>query len=210
MKKILMLVMMVVTMGLVGCGEMTAEEMEKEIVSIAEENGYEMIIIKKNDTEVESSTYSVKEEVEEIPEPTRITTPTPVPTDKVTPTPFPTPTNVPVEESEDVNVVETMINPSTGEKMLVTQVYGTITLIQKTEEINPVPYIEAVICNPETGYKYPVPNLTITEEQYNTLQVGGMVLLTIEANANGEPKWPFNGLLDGVEMYPLDCEFVTE
>ena len=42
MKKILMLVMMVVTMGLVGCGEMTADEvekMEKEIVSIAEENG---------------------------------------------------------------------------------------------------------------------------------------------------------------------------
>lgn len=210
MKKILMLVMMVVTMGLVGCGEMTAEEMEKEIVSIAEENGYEMIIIKKNDTEVESSTYSVREEVEEIPEPTRITTPTPVPSDKVTPTPFPTPTGVPTEESEDVNVVETMIDPSTGEKVLVTQVYGTITLIQKTEEINPVPYIEAVICNPETGYKYPVPNLTITEEQYNTLQVGGMVLLTIEANANGEPKWPFNGLLDGVEMYPLDCEFVTE
>jgi hypothetical protein len=66
MKKILMLVMMVVTMGLVGCGEMTAEEMEKEIVSIAEENGYEMIIIKKEDKkddkeegDVEMSTFQL-------------------------------------------------------------------------------------------------------------------------------------------------------
>lgn len=210
MKKILMLAMMVVTMGLVGCGEMTAEEMEKEIVSIAEENGYEMIIIKKNDTEVESATYSVREEVEETPVPTRITTPTPVPTEKVTPTPFPTPTSVPTAESEDVNVVETMINPRTGEKILVTQVYGTITLIRKTEEVNPVPYIEAIICNPETGYKYSATNLTITEEQYNTLQVGGMVLLTIEANEDGEPKWPFNGLIDDVALYPFDCEFITE
>lgn len=200
MKKILMLVMMVVTMGLVGCGEMTAEEMEKEIVSIAEENGYEMIIIKKNDTEVESATYSVREEVEE----------TPVPTEKATPTPFPTPTGVPIEESEDVNVVETMIDPSTGEKVPVTQVYGTITEITKTAEVNPVPYVNAVVYNPETGYKYPVPNLTITEEQYNTLQVGGVVLLTVKANENGEPKWPFNGLIDDVELYPLDCKFVTE
>ena len=200
MKKILMLVMMVVTMGLVGCGEMTAEEVEKEIVSIAEENGYEMIIIKKNDTEVESATYSVREEVEE----------TPVPTEKATPTPFPTPTGVPTEESEDVNVVETMIDPSTGEKVPVTQVYGTITEITKTAEVNPVPYVNAVVYNPETGYKYPVPNLTITEEQYNTLQVGGVVLLTVKANENGEPKWPFNGLIDDVELYPLDCKFVTE
>lgn len=103
MKKILMLVMMVVTMGLVGCGEMTAEEMEKEIVSIAEENGYEMIIIKKNETEVESATYSVREEVEE----------TPVPTPTVTATPFPTPTSVPTEESEVIDEVTNNENDST-------------------------------------------------------------------------------------------------
>ena len=125
MKKILMLVMMVVTMGLIGCGEMTAEEMEKEIVSIAEENGYEMIIIKKNDIEVESATYSVREEVEETPVPTRITTPTPVPTEKVTPTPFPTPTSVPTEESEVTDeVIDYKINPNTGEKI---PVYATPT-----------------------------------------------------------------------------------
>lgn len=65
MKKILMLAMMVVTMGLVGCGEMSAEEiekMEKEIVSMAEENGYEMIIIKKDDKkeDVEMSTFQLR------------------------------------------------------------------------------------------------------------------------------------------------------
>lgn len=88
MKKILMLAVMVVTMGLVGCGEMTAEEMEKEIVSIAEENGYEMIIIKKDDKkeeDIEMSTFrlepvedSITTEKEVIEENANVEEPTPV------------------------------------------------------------------------------------------------------------------------------------
>lgn len=205
MKKILMLVMMVVTMGLVGCGEMTAEEMEKEIVSIAEENGYEMIIIKKNDTEVESATYSVREEVEE----------TPILTEKATPTPFPTPSNTPapvMEESEDVNVTDEIIDyrvdPNTGEKI---PVYATPTpQPEETIEQKTVKVYATVECRPfysDKAHKLvyhlcfvihtdEIDLVTrmveeITEEEVANLQ-GKIALIETDADGDGNVFKPFN------------------
>ena len=216
---------MVVTMGLVGCGEMTAEEMEKEIVSIAEENGYEMIIIKKNDTEVESSTFSVRKEVEK----------TPVPTEKATPTPFPTPSNTPapvVKESEDVNVTDEVIDykidPNTGEKV---PVYATPTPtpepIVNTNNATVWKYGKCVA----QMQKYPADNnqgmiydyriiftlyleefnvettmeVEITAEEYETIKNYEMARIELAADENGKIAIPMSGPLE-----VLDYEFVTE
>lgn len=115
MKKILLGLAMVITMGLVGCGEMSVEEMEKEIVSIAEENGYEMIIIKKNDVVVEEevTTFGLRATETPVPTPTVAATPTPVPTEAVTPTPSPTPIPTIEEESEVIDEVTNNENDST-------------------------------------------------------------------------------------------------
>lgn len=204
MKKILMLAMMVITMGLVGCGEMTAEEMEKEIVSIAEENGYEMIIIKKNDSEVESSTFSMRKEVETTPEPTLAVT--------ATPTPFPTPTDVPTEESEDVNVtdeiIDNRVDPNTGETV---SVYATPTPeSEETIEPKTVKVYATVECRPFYSDKArklvyhlcfiihtdEVDLVTrmveeITEEEVANLQ-GKVALIETDADDNGNVFKPFN------------------
>lgn len=157
MKKILMLVMMVVTIGLVGCGEMTAEEMEqmeKEIVSIAEENGYEMIIIKKNDietiTEEENVGYSMRAE-----EPTA--------------TPFPTPTGVPNYngKGEETGTMKYFTNTGSVEE---TAIPATITpYIENGMYLVTFTLVDTGIFEDYDPYYYTTTPVRITEEEYNEL-----------------------------------------
>lgn len=212
MKKILMLVMMVVTMGLVGCGAMSAEEVEKEIVSIAEENGYEMIIIKKNDSEVEMpveeepAVFSIEEE-ELI----------------ATPTPFPSPTPVIEKESEVTDeVIDYKIDPKTGEKIPVyatptpeiteetkaptVKIYGEI----HAQENHLTPgvfsmYFTFYFADNDTTYR--TQSIPLTLEEYNIASVCQSALVEVYADENGEAARPWNSIL---YMEWLSYEFVTE
>ena len=168
MKKILMLVMMVVTMGLVGCGEMSAEEMEKmekEIVSIAEENGYEMIIIKKNDTETiaeeENVGYSMR-------------------TEEPTATPFPTPTGVPNNNGKGEETGTMKYFTNTG-ALTETAVPATITAyMENGMYLVTFTLVDTGIFEDYDPYLYTTVPVRITEEEYNELLNHTLVTLSWE------------------------------
>lgn len=169
MKKILMLVMMVVTMGLVGCGAMSAEEVEKmeeEIVAIAEENGYEMIIIKKNDTETiaeeESVGYSMRAE-----EPTA--------------TPFPTPTGVPNYngKGEETGTMKYFTNKGSIEHNAIP---ATITqYIENGMYLVTFTLVDTGIFEDYDSYLYTTVPVRITEEAYNELLNHTLVSLSCDS-----------------------------